>query len=161
MRASGTSGSRPSQYARLFARAVADFRDHGGHRHDPDRQDIAPHEVIQETALAGLEASQHGDADFVLAQRRTYALKQPGERGNPVPLRDAGGQVQGRWAGLRGLGGAVGFGMDILRPWNHSSSRVGAIIPEAASGRLMAGSITGGLNPIIASFRRRPPRRAA
>jgi hypothetical protein len=35
---------------------------------------------------------------------------------------------------------------------NHSSSQVGAIIPETGSRRLMAGSITNGLNQIIACF---------
>ena len=46
----------------------------------------------------------------------------------------------------------VCFGFDVLRPQNHSSSQVGAIIPETVSRRLMAGSITSDLNRIIASF---------
>ena len=50
------------------------------------------------------------------------------------------------------MGRAVGFGVDIFRPQNHSSSRVGAIVPESGSRRLMVGSITNGLNQIIACF---------
>ena len=136
----------------LFVGAIADLRDHGGDGHHSHRQEIAADEVVQEAAFAGLEPAQYGDADFVLARRRTDAGEQAGERGNLVPRRDFGGQVESRWAGLRGVGDAVGFG-DILRPQNHSSSRVGAIIPETASRQLMAGSITSGLNQIIACFR--------
>ena len=40
-------------------------------------------------------------------------------------------------------------------PQLHSSSRVGAIIPEPGSGRLRAGSITNGLNLKYTSLRRR------
>src|ERR1035441_695328 len=59
----------------------------------------------------------------------------------------------GRWLpGIGGMGRAVNFGVDVFRPQNHSSSQVGAIILEANSRRLRAGSITNGLNQIIASF---------
>ena len=107
--------------ARLFAGAVADFGDHGGNRHDTYRKDIAADEMVQETAFAGLEPSQHGDADFVLVNRGSCAGKKARERGNLVARRDLGGQVQGRRAGTR-RERAVGFGVNVLRRRNHSSS---------------------------------------
>ena len=85
----------PVMNACLFAGAVADFRDHGRNRHDADRKDVAPDEMVQETALAGLESSQHGDADFVLPHRCSCAREQAGKRGNLVPRRHIRRQVQG------------------------------------------------------------------
>ncbi len=151
-------------HACLFAGAVADFRDHGRNRHDADWKDAAPNEMVQETTLAGLESSQHGNADLVLSRRCSCAGEKAGESRNLVARRHVRCQVQGRLEGrvgkavvglLAGTGGmpsSVYFGVNVSRPQNHSSSRVGAIIPEAASRRLMAGSITNGLNQIIASF---------
>src|ERR1700678_2388926 len=54
----------PVMNSRLFAAAVADFRDHGRDRHNADGKDAASHEVVEETALASFESSQDGDADF-------------------------------------------------------------------------------------------------
>ena len=68
----------PVMNSRLFASAVADFRDHGSNRHHPDRKDPASDEVVQETALAGLEPPQHGDADFVLPRRCPRACEKAG-----------------------------------------------------------------------------------
>ena len=55
--------------------------------------------------------------------------------------------------GIGGISSSVGWGVDVFRPQNHSPFRVGAIGPEPSSKRLMVGSITNGLNQIIASFR--------
>ena len=64
----------PKTNARPIEGAVTEFRDHGGNRDDSNRKDAAPDEVVQEAALPGLEASQHGDADLVLNQEDARAL---------------------------------------------------------------------------------------
>jgi hypothetical protein len=69
----------------LFVSTVADFRDYGRNRHNTDWKEVASYEVVQETALAGLEPSQHGNADVVLSYRRLRARKKAGKRGNFVP----------------------------------------------------------------------------
>jgi hypothetical protein len=56
----------PVMHSRHFAGAVKDLREHGRNRHDADRKDAAPNEMVQETTLAGLESSQRRDGDFVL-----------------------------------------------------------------------------------------------
>jgi len=86
----------PVMNSRLFAGAVADFRDHSRNRHNADWKDAASDEMVQEATLASLEPPDHGNADVVLSYRRLCACEKAGKRGNFVSRRDIRYQFQGR-----------------------------------------------------------------
>jgi hypothetical protein len=88
------SAAAPAMNSRLFAGAVANFRDDGRYQRHADWENAASDEVVEETALAGLESSQDSDADFALDYRCTRACDRAGKSGDLVARGYFGSQVQ-------------------------------------------------------------------
>ena len=72
--------------ARLFVFAKADCRDHGRDWHDTDGQQAALQKMVQETALAGFESSQHGNADSVPTRHQPRTGDKAGQRVDVISL---------------------------------------------------------------------------